>query len=411
MREEESESANVENSNISKENLKQIKKEEARRKRQKWKRSAESLLGMFIRLIRISIGIITPIFSAISIWISVIGIAFTLFSGVEPLINVAHWVRFLTIRWREFTHHAWDIVSPYVGFQIPLDLKDFATFLLMIAIALVAGIFSTGRRLVVNEAIVGIRMAIYGISHAIGPARQADTEMDIASRTLLLFFEINTFLSKYLRSFFTYSLPSLILVNVSFRVAIVFIPMIILVPEAAFQEHLGFRASRVEYIVISAVLSYSAAIFVLTFGAAHLIIHYFRAIAVFLALICRPRRNGAPTGLLCYLKSAFADADFGVTYVSTDRLREIWGKQPFLARLSASMIRPNWVIMPISKAEKFHRKYDPYLSLSERRYADAAFIDRITKGLFLFFIIYALNWVSVNSENILDMFSPPNMVP
>jgi hypothetical protein len=143
-----------------------------------WKKRIEGMVVFTMRVtdvlfspVGLFISIATPIFSAISIWLSVIGIAFTLFSGVEPFINVAHWVRFLTIRWRDFSHHVWDILSPYVGFQVPIDLKDFATFVAMIFIALVSGILSRGHRLVLNEAIIGIRMAIYGISHAIGPAR------------------------------------------------------------------------------------------------------------------------------------------------------------------------------------------------------------------------------------------------
>lgn len=344
------------------------KKETRRRHVNRLKMMLSGALRGGASSVRTVLVVLTPVFSAVSIWISVVGIAFTLFSGVEPFIAVAHWVRFLTLSWREFTHRAWDILSPYVGFQIPVDLKDFATFLFMISIALAAGFLSGGKRLVVYEAIVGIRMAIYGVAHAIGPARQASPEVDVISKMRLLFFEINEFLSKYLRSFIIYSFPSLVVVNVAFRVAIVLIPMIILVPESAFEDHIGVRASRVEYIVVSAILSYSAAIVVLVGGVAHLTLHYFRAVSEFMLFSLGLRGDIANSKICERLKKSFCLSRFGVTYQSIDPARKLWASEPFLARLSASMIRPNWVWFPISRAEAFHRKYDIFLRVSEPKF-------------------------------------------
>ena len=379
-----------------------------------WKKRIEGMVVFTMRVtdvlfspVGLFISIATPIFSAISIWLSVIGIAFTLFSGVEPFINVAHWVRFLTIRWRDFSHHVWDILSPYVGFQVPIDLKDFATFVAMIFIALVSGILSRGHRLVLNEAIIGIRMAIYGISHAIGPARQADISTNFASRARLLFFEIDQFLSKYVRTFWAYSLPSLIIFNVAFRISIILIPMIILVPEAAFEQHLGVRATRVEYIILAFILSYSAAVMVVVSGVLHVALHYVRAVIELTFRLIGVFGSKTLDSTSFALKEALRKSGFFLTYASNDPVRQLWNEQYFLARLSASLIRPNWVMLPVSQKEALHRRYDPFLYLSERRYADAAFVDRITKGLFLFFIIYGLNWVSINGDNIVNMFGPP----
>ncbi len=384
-------------------------KEERRRQRaQKIERVYDAIFGTAGAFIKLFFDITTPIFSAISIWVSVIGIAFTLFSGVEPFIAVAHWIRFLTIKWRDFTHTIWDYVSPYLGFQIPIDLKDFATFLLMISIALIAGLLSRGRRLVVHEAIVGIRMAIYGISHAIGPTRQGESDIDTLSRLKLLFFEINIFLGRYIRSFLAYSFPILAIVNIAARVAMIYIPMIILVPESAFEKHFYYSGSRVEYIVLSAFLSYSAAIIVISGGILHVLIHFARAISLFLLFSakCSFSDDGG-LGLFSKLKIAFVRAKFGLTYKSVDPVRKAWNEEPFLTRLSAAMIRTNWTWFPVSKSEKVHRKFDLFLALSERRFAEPAFTDRIVKGLFLFFLIYAMNWVSVNGDDIATMFRAP----
>jgi hypothetical protein len=187
------------------------------------------------------IAIVGPVFSAISIWVSVIGIAFTIFSGIEKFIQLADWVRYLTIGWRNFTHQVWDAISPYIGLTLPIDLKDFATFVTMLTIALILGFFSSGRRLVVYDALVGVRMAIYGISHAINTSRLDGTRQKEIVRLQLLFFEVDTFLSNRLRTFLAYSVPFLIVFNLTIRIGVVYIPMIILVPESAFEDFLALR--------------------------------------------------------------------------------------------------------------------------------------------------------------------------
>jgi hypothetical protein len=358
---------------------------------------------------RITISVVGPVFSALSIWVSVVGIAFTIFSGVEPFIQLAHWVRVLTIRWRNFTHNVWDIIGPYVGFEIPVDLKDFATFVTMLSIALVFGILSNGKRLVVYNSIVGVRMAIYGISHSINSVGTEGSGKDARSLLFLLFFEIDNFLSTNLKTFFIYSVPFLTVFNLTVRIGLIFIPMVILVPEQAFAEFFDVRATRVEYLFLSAGISYIPAIIVLFGGFCHIVLHLIRATIVFLETWLFYSAEDSNQGDLSRLKYAKSKAKFGLTYVSNEEIRNMWNRQRFLARFSASLIRSNWVWWPISTAENVHRRFDPFLWLSERRFADPAFIDRIAKGLFLFFTLYALNWVSINGENIIRMFEPPQV--
>lgn len=372
---------------------------------------AQDTLSLIATLIRVIISIVGPIFSALSIWVSVVGIAFTIFSGVEPFIQLAHWVRFITIKWRNFTHYIWDVIGPYIGFEIPIDLKDFATFVTMLSIALILGFLSNGKRLVLYDSIVGMRMAIYGITHAINSSREDGTRRGTKSLLHLLFFEVNTFLKTHFSRFFVYSVPFLTVFNLFIRIGLVFIPMIILVPERAFAEFFDVKATRVEYLFLSACISYFAALIVLFCGLFHIVLHFVRAIYVFLKTWVLHRAEICGERTLNRFKKAKSEAKFGLTYVSNDPMRKLWHEQVFLARFSVSLIRSNWVWWPISTAEKAHRKVDPFLWLSERRFADPAFLDRIAKGLFLFFILFVLNWISINGENIASMFEPPQAEP
>lgn len=352
--------------------------------------------------------ILGPVFSAVSIWLSVVGIALTIFSGVEPFIKLADWIRFLTIAWRDLTHNIWDAIAPYIGFSIPIDLKDFATFITILFIAFLLGLFSKGNRLVVHEALIGIKMAIYGISHAINTNLSDGTGVSETSKVTLLFHEIDTFLSKNIGKFFFYSVPFLVVFNMTFRVGIVFIPMIILVPERAFEEYLGVTATRVEYLFISACISYFAGLVVLVGGLMHMLFHFIRATFYFIFLLMRRGLENFQDPWV-YVRGAFSAANFGLSYRTDNVIRNIWGENYFLARVSASLIRSNWSWFPVSRAESFHRKFDFFLFLSERRFADPAFLDRLAKGLFLFFVLYSFNWISINGENIMNMFQPPSL--
>lgn len=369
---------------------------------------AVALVGSFLRVIFLILG---PIFSAVSIWISVAGIAFTLFSGVEPLIQLAHWVRFLTITWRNFTHRLWDAIVPYMGFEIPFELKDFATFIFLLGMALCLAFFSRGRRLVIYDAIVGIRMAIFGISHAINTSRRDGSPQEEMTRLRLLFFEIDQFLAAQYKTFFLYSIPFVAAFNLTFRTSIIFIPMIILVPESAFTDYFGVEATRVEYLFLSAVLSHCAAIIVVFCGVAHIVLHFLRVIISFFFLCVQFIRRKPMLSTFSRIKASVRDSHPGLSYTSSDPVRRMWSEKFFLVRFSATMIRSNWIWLPISGNERAHRKFDPFLWLSERRFADPAFLDRIAKGLFLFFILYGLNWVSINGENIANMFSAPKLNP
>ena len=368
---------------------------------------AQDTLNLFATIVRLAVSIIGPVFSALSIWISVVGIAFTIFSGIEPFIQLAHWVRFITIKWRNFTHSIWDIIGPYIGFEIPIDLKDFATFVSILSIALVLGFLSNGKRLVVYESLVGLRMAIYGISHAINTSKSDLTPQDTKTALQLLFFEINNFLAKHLKTFFVYSVPFLTVFNLTVRIGLIFIPMVILVPEQAFAEFFNVRATRVEYLFLSACISHLAALIALTSGLLHIVLHFIRATHLFLRAFAFKDTEVSSNEKVNRFKKARTEAKFGLTYASSDPIRRVWLDQFFLARFSAALIRSNWIWFPISTAEVWHRKFDPFLWLSERRFADPAFVDRIAKGLFLFFILYGLNWVSINAENIANLFEPP----
>lgn len=142
-------------------------------------------------------------------------------------------------------------------------------------------------------------------------------------------------------------------------------------------------------------------------GLTHIILHFARATFIFLKSLLFYRKDGHANKAASRVATAKQNAMFGLTYESVDPVRKLWKEQYFLARFSVSLMCSNWAWWPISQAEKAHRKFDPFLWISERHFADPAFIDRIAKGLFLFFILYALNWVSINGENISNMFEPP----
>jgi hypothetical protein len=368
----------------------------------------ESTASIATKFFAVSYNVASPIVSFVSIWFSVLGIALTLLSGVEPLIQLADWVRYLTLAWRELSHAAWDFLSPYLGFEIPIDLKDFSTFCVMIALALFLGLFSTGRRLIVWDTIVGIRMAVFGIAHAIAPSRQGENAYNRTTQLNLLFFEIDQFISRNYRSSLAESLPILVILNISFRTFLIFVPMVILVPESTLSETFNIRATRAEYLVTSLAFSYSAAVVVLSSGILHIIIHIIRSCFTFLYRIAFKKPAGDQRSWIARkLSDAFRNSRFLLTFKSRNSHRSQWSDQHFLTRLFASVIWSNWVLLPISTAERWHRRYDPFLFISERRFADAAFIDRITKGLFVFFLIYAMNWISINGENIRTLFSAP----
>lgn len=370
--------------------------------------SLDTTASTATRFFTISYNAVSPIVSFVSIWFSVLGIALTLLSGVEPLIQLADWVRYLTLAWRELSHATWDLLSPYLGFEIPIDLKDFSTFCVMIALALLLGLFSTGKRLIVWDTIVGIRMAVFGIAHAIAPSRQGENAYNRTTQLNLLFFEIDQFIARNYRSSLATSLPIIVILNICFRTFIIFIPMVILVPESTLSETFNIRGTRAEYLVTSLAFSYSAAVVVLSSGFLHIILHIVRSCLTFLHRIAfKKPAKGQRSWIARKLSDAVENSRFLLTFKSSNPHRSQWSDQHFLTRLFASVIWSNWVVLPISTAERWHRRYDPFLFISERRFAEAAFIDRITKGLFVFFLIYAMNWISINGENIRNLFSAP----
>jgi len=58
-------------------------------------------------------------------WLSIIGFALTLLSAIEPLIQLAHWVRTMIIWWKEFTYFIWSNVNLFLDyFRIEIDEKN-----------------------------------------------------------------------------------------------------------------------------------------------------------------------------------------------------------------------------------------------------------------------------------------------